>query len=636
MICPHCQRENPTAARFCMNCGAELILYCDSCKTELPHGARFCMHCGQPVIMSTLTDATRLNRLAATTPSPLVKKVRAASHLQGERRVVTILFVDVVGSTQLSQHVDIETWTSIMNGAFDRIAPLIYRYEGTIARLLGDSLLAFYGAPVAHEDDPIRAVHSALAFISAGREYAEAIRQEYGVEFAIRVCINTGEVIIGAVQDDLKYEFTAMGGAVNLVSRIKFAAQPMTVLISENTYPFIAPVFECADLGSIPIKGLINPVYVYQVHGPRGQPGQLRGVAGLKSPMVGRENELAALNQLCDTVQAGVGRMALIVGGPGLGKSRLIAEWKAVACVGFAQSDVGGGASPLGWVDGHSLSFGQGSAYHLLIDLLRSIILIPEAAGEPETRAALLALTEDLFGESALDVYPYLGHLLSINLTGEALERVELGDPQALRTQYLQAFRRLFQVLSTRRPLVLVLEDLHWADPSSTELLIELLPLASTAPILFCLVTRPERDLPGWKLVTAAREIMGGSMLELRLQALSETDSRQLVANLLTIEALPARVRNIILKKSDGNPFFVEEVIRMLIDQGAIVQENGDWVVGKEIMDLDIPDNLQGLLLARIDRLPEEVKHTLRVAAVIGRQFPKKVLARVLEEDQNR
>jgi class 3 adenylate cyclase len=603
---------------------------------ELPPDARFCMHCGQPVIVSTPSDETRLTRLAAAAPNPLAEKARAASHLPGERRVVTTLFVDVVGSTLLTEQVDVEAWTAIMNGAFDCIAPLIYRYEGTIARLLGDSLLAFYGAPVAHEDDPVRAVHTALALISVVHEYAEEIRQEYGVEFAIRVCINTGQVVVGAVQEDLKYEYTAMGGAVNLVSRIKFAARPMTVLISENTHRFISPMFECTDLGPISIKGITDPVRVYQVHGPRARPGQIRGLAGLRSPMVGRDTELAVLTQLCDAVRAGLGRAALIVGEPGLGKTRLIAEWNATISSEHAQTDTAVPSKPPLWVQGGCLSFGQGFAYHLLIDLIRSVIRIPEAAGEPKTRTALLALTEDLFGESALEVYPYLGHLLSVNLTGAALERMQLRDPQALRTGYLKAVRQLLQALSTRRPMVLVLEDLHWADPSSIGLLIELLPLVFAAPILFCLVTRPERDTPGWKLVTAAREIIGGSLTELTLNPLSETNSRKLVANILKIEALPARVRNTILKKSEGNPFFVEEVIRMLIEQGAIVQNNGDWIAGSEIGSVDIPDNLQGLLLARIDRLPDNVKHTLRVAAVIGRQFPKKVLARVLGEDGGR
>ena len=634
MNCPHCQTKNPPTARFCLNCGNALILKCSICQTELPPDSRFCMHCGQPLIVSTPIDENRLNRLVASVPNPLAKKIHEAIHLLDERRVVTALFVDVVGSTALSEQLDVESWTAIMNGAFDRIAPVIYVYEGTISRLLGDSLLAFYGAPVAHEDDPLRAVRTALDLIAVGQEYAEEIRREYGVEFAIRVCINTGQVIIGAVQENLKYEYTATGGALNLVSRIKFAAQPMTVLISEKTYPFVSPVFECADLGAISVKGTTTPVNVYQVYGPKANPVQSRGLTGLHSPMVGRNAELATLAQLCDAVQAGVGRGALVIGEPGLGKTRLIAEWKTASSADQRSTDIESPSLATFWVEGRCLSFGQGIAYHLLVDLIRSILRSPEAVGEAKTHTALLTLTENLFGKSDMEVYPFLAHLLSLNLTGAALERVKLLEPQAIRTQYLKAIRLLLQTISTQRPIVLVLEDLHWADPSSTGLLIDILPLASTAPILFCLVSRPERDTPGWKLVTAAREIMGGSLTEVTLDALSETNSRKLIANILKIEALPSQVRKTILSKSEGNPFFVEEVIRMLIDQGAIVQKNGDWVAGKEIGSVNIPNNLQGLLAARIDRLPENVKHTLRVAAVIGRQFPRKVLARVLGEDE--
>jgi len=281
-------------------------------------------------------------------------------------------------------------------------------------------------------------------------------------------------------------------------------------------------------------------------------------------------------------------------------------------------------------VTGQCLSYGQGLAYHLLIDLLHSLIGVRAAAAEAETRAALHALTEELFGDSALEVYPYLGHLLSVHLEDEAQERVKQLDPQALQAQYLAALRQLLQKLVKRQPLGLILEDIHWADPSSTELIIKLLPLTSEAPILFCFVTRPEHDVPGWKLVTTAREQMGASLTEIDLRTLSDDDSQQLIANLLEIEALPERIRRLILKRAEGNPFFVEEVIRMLIDREAIVQQENRWVVQKEIEAVEIPDTLHGLLLARIDRLPADAKHTLRVASVIGRQFSVKVLDEVL------
>jgi predicted ATPase len=268
----------------------------------------------------------------------------------------------------------------------------------------------------------------------------------------------------------------------------------------------------------------------------------------------------------------------------------------------------------------------------LLLDLLRSILSVSAAAGEAEARGALEARTNDLFGDAALEVYPYLAHLLSLQLSGAALERVQALDPQALQAQYLASMRRLLQTSATRKPLGLILDDIHWADPSSTDLLTKLMPLVNESPICFCFVTRPDRDAPGWKLVTTARESLGTSLTEINLQPLSDADSRQLVSNLLEIESLPDNIRTIILRKAEGNPFFVEEVIRMLIDRGAIVKQGDGWVAGKEIENVEIPDNLQGLLLARIDRLPEEVKRTLRVASVIGRQFSVKVLEQVLRK----
>jgi class 3 adenylate cyclase len=581
------------------------------------------MHCGQSLRTTTAVDADRHARLASTAPPSLIDKVRASSDLSGERRVVTVLHVDVVGSTALAEQLDLETWMTVINGAFERITPIIYLYEGTIAHLVGDALLAFFGAPVAHEDDPLRAVRAALDLIEVAGSYAEFVRQEYGVEFTIRACLNTGPVIMGSVGDDLKYEYNPVGGVVNLATRLKFAAEPMTATISENTYRFVEPLFDCVNLGEIEVKGKPEPVYAYQVIGRKAEPGQVRGLAGLESPMVGRDAELASLVQLCETVRAGLGRAVLIIGEPGLGKTRLISEWKA------AMNRVGDEPSTQ-WAEGQGLSYGQGLAYHLILDLLHSLVQVPTGVGEHEICVSIQSFAEDLFGDSAMEVYPYLCHLLSLQLEGQALEQVRSLDPQALQAHYLTSLSRLVKALATDHPLVIVLEDLHWADPSSIKLLIRLLPLVSEAPILFCLVTRPEQDTPGWKLVTSAREILGGGLTEMTLDALTEIDSRQLVSNLLEIEALPDDVRSHILHKAEGNPFFVEEVIRMLIDRGAIIQENGNWIAGAQIEEVDIPDNLQSLLLARIDRLPDEVKHTLRVASVIGRQFPLRVLERVL------
>ena len=632
MKCPQCQTDNPKEARFCLNCGAVMIQQCSNCQAELLPDARFCMHCGHPARTRTADDEAHLNRLTAAAPAPLAEKVRAAAELSGERRIVTVLHVDVVKSTALAEEVGDEVWAAIMTGAYDRFAQAIYLYEGTIARLLGDALVAFFGAPVMHEDDPIRAVGAALDLLNIAKDYANEVRREHGIDFAVRACLNTGPVVIGPVGSDSRYDFTPVGGVVNLAARIKFAAHPMTVLISDNTYPFISPIFECVDLGLIEVMDRREPVRVYQVLESKGVPGSVRGLAGFESPMVGREEELASLLMLYDAVRAGLGRGALITGEPGMGKTRLIREWKTAV---MAESPMPSSR----WVEGRCLSYGQALAYHLIADLLYSLIGVPKAASEPETHLALISLLESLFGKAETsselqEVYPYLGHLLSLELEGDALDKVQSLDPQTLQTRYLFALRQLFLGITSLHPLVLILEDLHWADPSSVDLLIKLLPIASSAPLLFCLVTRAERDTPGWKLVIAAREILGGSLTEISLEALSETESRQMVANLLEIEALPEKSRTLILRKSEGNPFFVEEVIRMLIDREAIIQKNGDWIAGENIAKIEIPDNLQGLLLARIDRLPDDVKFTLRVASVIGRQFPVKVLEQVLGEKE--
>jgi len=351
--------------------------------------------------------------------------------------------------------------------------------------------------------------------------------------------------------------------------------------------------------------------------------------------MVGREKELVTLNRMCEAVRAGLGRAVLIVGEPGLGKTRLIQEWqKAVkgeqtsATYSLPTEKLPWGQ----WVTGRCTSYSQAVAYQLIIDVVRNLTGVTAGSDEPETRSALIRLTTELLGDEMMEVYPYIGHMLSLKLEGEAAERAEINDPQALQTQYLQAVERLFLGCMKKNPLVLVLEDLHWADGTSIELLIKLLPLISSGPVLFCLVTRPERNSPGWRLVGAAREQLGGSLTEINLNALSEKDSRTLVANLLELESLPRRVRELILQKAEGNPYFVEEVIRMLIEGGSIFNRDGTWVASKEISERDIPDNLQGLLLARIDQLPPEARYTLLVASVIGRNFPVRVLSEVMGE----
>ncbi|HKQ75815.1 MAG TPA: protein kinase [Blastocatellia bacterium] len=631
LTCPGCKSINPGLARFCLNCGGSLFTHCVNCRTETPPGARFCMSCGQQVGGVTPADNARQAHLAAATPSSLANKIREAvrpiSEMTHERRVVTALLADLSVSDASGRRIDPEDWSEVLNRALDRLSAVIYHYEGAIALLMGNSMLAFFGAPVAHEDDPARAVRAALDMLNEARKLDAELRRERDIELDARVGINTGTVILGNVSSDLKFEFTVMGDTVNLAAIAQSAARPMSAVFTENTWRRVAPVFDCVEFGSLEVKGRAELVRAYEARGSRTETTRAHGVAGLESPMVGRDAELTALMRLSAAARAGVGRVAVVIGEPGLGKTRLITEWKT-ADGGSGGNDETG----LQWATGRALSYGQNHAYHLLVSLLRSLLGVSATADEAELRRALSLGAERLLGNSAMEVYPYLGHLLSLRIEESALKSLRRLNPQALQSQYLMALRRLVQAMASERPLALMLEDIHWADPSSIELLIKLMPLASESPVLFCFVTRPESSAAGWKLVTTARDVMGARLTEMTIKELSESDSQQLVFNLLGVQPLSDQMRSLILKKAEGNPFFVEEVLRMLIDQGALVKSGDQWTVSGEVADVEIPDNLQGLLMARIDRLPDEAKQILRVASVIGRQFSVKVLEQVLEK----
>jgi len=572
------------------------------------------------------TAAARLARIAAAAPAPLVDKMRAAK-LTGERKVVTALFADVVGSTTLAESMDPEDWTQIINEAFDLMGKAIFRYEGTIAQLQGDALLAFFGTPVAHEDDPERAVRAGLDMIAAIDEYAAQLKRTHGIDFRIRAGINTGPVIVGNVGSDLRYEYTALGDAVNVAARVQTAAQPGQVLISAMTQRFVAVTFDFEDLGDVQVKGKTEPVHLYRVLAVLAEPGRKRGLdaVGLSSPLVGRAAELKTLTDLFEVVQAGRGRLAVILGEPGLGKSRLLAELKAAIGADTNATD-----APA-WIEGRCVSYGRALPYHLVFDLVWSLLGIPRGETADVPRAQIDQHLDELLGADAADVAPYLAHLLGLALSAAETERVQL-DPETLQGRYVSAMARVLRARADHGPVVLVAEDIHWADPASVEILIQLVPLLTPQPVLGLFVGRVETDAPGWRLVSQIKAGFGDAATEIRLQPLDDAASRELVANLLEIESLPEDVRTAILTRSEGNPFFVEEVIRMLIGRGAIVQAGDHWTATEAIGSVEIPDTLHGLLLARIDQLPESAKRSLRVAAVIGRQFQVRVLERVLDQ----
>ncbi len=634
MKCPNCSHNNLPEAKFCENCGQPMERICPNCHTPVNPDAKFCHNCGHQLSgveaearPAKPTRSQSLDALRRSAPEAMAGKILAErERMQGERKLVTALFADIVGSMSLAEAMDPEDWREIVGGAHQRVSQAVYTYEGTIAQLLGDGVLAFFGAPLAHEDDPERAIRAGLSLLDAIRTYASELRAAGRADdFQVRVGLNTGLVVVGDIGTDLHMEYLAVGDTVNLAARVQSAAEPGELLVTDNTYKLATGLFEFEDQGEIEVKGKTDPIHVFRVLEESHGAVRRRGISGLESPLVGRTREFATLNQTIEEVRRGSGSIVSLVAEAGLGKSRLIAEWRR-AVIEL------GAIAPGHWFEGRCVSYGASMAHHLSTDLIRSLIGATPGTSMEATRQALRTRLETLAGAELAEVYPFLGHLLGLELEDDMAARVKYLEGQALQAKYVVAFQQLLRCMAAEQPTVMICEDVHWADPSSVELGLQVMPIVPEIPLVVVLVSRPDKESPGWRMIELAREVAGAGALELHLAPLTEQDSRQLVSNLLKVEALPDDLRAMILSKAEGNPFFVEEVIRMLIDQGQIASEEGQWKVAGNLESLDIPDTLQGVLMARIDRLPEDAKRTLQVASVIGRQFRASILEEVLRE----
>ena len=545
--------------------------------------------------------------------------------MQGERRIVTMLFCDVSGSTAAAEALDPEEWAEIMNGAFEHLIAPVYRYEGTLARLMGDAILAFFGAPIGHEDDPQRAVLAGLDILKGIAPYREDVKSKWGLDFNVRVGINTGLVVVGEVGSDLRVEYTALGDAINLASRMEQTAQLGTIQISEDTHKLVAPLFEFEELGGIQVKGKSEPVEAYRVLGPRAKPGRSRGIEGLDSPLVGRDQQVASLRGAVSELRQGRGQIVSLMGEAGLGKSRLIAELRkeledegAIRANGVASGEAGPGLS---WHEGRSLSCESSKPYAPFVNLSNSYLELSSEHKQEEGYAKVRARIAELLPGRVAETAPFIAALLDVDVTGEELERIRHLRPPQLREGVFRAIQEVFEALALTRPCVLVLEDLYWSDSTSLDLLEQLMPLTDRADFMILSLFRPQRQEPSWRFHELAQRDYQHRYSSVVLEPLNEDDSRALVANLLAIEDLPEAVRGPILSKAEGNPFFVEEVIRSLLDAELVVREDSRWRATREIENIAVPDTLAGVITARLDRLDEQSRHVLQTALVIDREF---------------
>jgi predicted ATPase/class 3 adenylate cyclase/Tfp pilus assembly protein PilF len=611
LICSTCSHKNASGAATCERCGAPLEAGCPNCGHPVPAGNRFCGQCGSPLPEPKQPAKTRgLNELM---PVSLAQKIRtAATEVVGERREVTVLFVDIANSTADAHRLDSEEMFLILDEALRLMAEVVFKYEGTIDKYTGDGLMALFGAPLTHENDPERAVQAALEIQRVLEPLQARVSREYGLDFQARIGVNTGSVIAGQVGGELRMEYTVMGDTVNLANRLQQAAQPGTVLVSFSTFQRTRPLFLYEALTPFPVTGKPHPIRAFQPLGAREQKGQPRGLPGLGVPMIGREDALTSTKDtLAEMCQEHRCRVVLITGQAGVGKSRLLREFRAAAArsgVSFYQSVCQNlmRVKPMG----------------LATSLLRDIVQLTDRE-RPETQSEILAAYLDYTGLGEMDVMPYLIHLLGLEQVDPAQEhRLRQLDNVALSQLTFAALRQVLVAEARIAPTVLVFEDLHWVDPASQDFIEYLIRSVEDEPLMLVLISRDTQEGSAIQSLRAAVHQFGERPVELKLSPLSSQKTELLVDHLLQIPHTEA-LKQLIVQRAEGIPFFAEEIVRVLIEGEGIIPSNGNWQSTSRARELmhKVPGTLNGLILARFDRLPPEMRRMLQKASVLGPSF---------------
>lgn len=626
--CRVCSYRNPDHVRTCLNCGTAIGLICPGCGQIVPAQSKFCNQCGTRLPESQPTPAVSPEldewgqSLDAYLPTALAEKIRlAAVKLEGERREVTVLFLEVVNFRESSHQLDSEDVYLFIDEAISLLIEVVYKYEGTIDKFTGAGLMALFGAPVTHENDPERAIRAALEMLTVIQPLHARLKQTHAFDFQVRVGINTGPVIAGKLGSNLHTEYTVTGDTVNLASRLVSAAEPGTVLVNAVTYQRTRLFFEFQALPLLTVKGILQPIRTYRPVGLLTPSGLVRGLPRLQAHMIGRATELAQLqNALVQVRQYGHNRIALITGEAGLGKSRLVAEFRRTLT-----------GSEIRVYQGNCLTYARSTSLCVVTELLRDIVELPEPAPSETQQKALHAYLNRLNLPQA-EILPYLTQVLGLfQADPKTEERLRLLDAPILQQQIHAVLRQIFLAEARLGPAILIFEDLHEVDAASRDFLEYLIQTTADVPLLLILVSRQLERQTLLQPLVAAAEQEPERLVDLPLQALSEVEGPLLVDQLIpqaTTEASTLKLR--IAERARGNPFYVEEIIRMLIDQGGLIYSpaSGAWQVMPQSTQIlnEVPGTIQGLLLARFDRLPEGVRQTLQRAAVLGFSFPVSLL----------
>ncbi|MGD2043059.1 MAG: adenylate/guanylate cyclase domain-containing protein, partial [Acidimicrobiia bacterium] len=611
MRCTSCGHDNARDARFCSHCGHPLTISCQVCGTAAEPDDRFCRNCG-----SALTDEPSPESetppgedLSRYLPEELLAKMRSAREgrsMEGERRTVTMLFADIQGSTSSAERLDPEDWAEIMNGAFEHLIAPIYRYEGTLAQLRGDAVLAFFGAPIAHEDDPVRALRAGLEMVESMAAYSDEVEENWGFPTHVRVGINTGLVVVGAMGSDLRVEYTALGDAINVAARMEQTADADTVRVTDRTLSLTGGLFETEELGAVEVKGKAEPVTSHRVLRYLGEHR-----VGDQPAIVGRRAELDQLAEIRARLLAGSGHIVSIIAEAGVGKSRLITEFEVETASSVQLAHRFDQVGEANWLSGASHSYESGKPFSTISDTLNRWWSVAGGAAD-------FARIEEALATEGLDdpdLAAYLAHVSGVESSETAAHFIGGLDTRVLNARANQAVVSYFEALAKRRPTFVVLEDLHWSDDLSLVLVETLLGLTETAPLWLIVTMRPYRDEAAWRILQVADRNHHHRHSSIELERLDTGESSALLDSLLEIEGLSPGAKQGILDRSEGNPLYIEQMAMAIRDLGP-----------EGLTEAFVPSSLSGLLTARLDRLEEDTRYLVQMASVLGSEFDRQML----------
>jgi class 3 adenylate cyclase/tetratricopeptide (TPR) repeat protein len=609
MKCPNCGFNNPDGSKFCRDCGASLKqnIACLNCGSSHPPGSKFCTDCGHNLRESD-SDKTFQHKQDIIHVPDLISDDNPSTPIviESERKYVTVLFSDLTGYTAMSEKLDPEEVKEITSNIFGKISKIVTNYDGFIEKYAGDAVMAVFGAPKSHEDDPIRAIIAAREIHQVVNKLSPDVKKRIGQSISMHTGINTGLVVTGEV-DLVRGTHGIAGDTINLAARLSSLAAPGEILVDVDTCRKAEGLFNFEYKETTNVKGKTEPVKVYEVLSQKDKPVTIRRLSGLRADLVGRKIELGELTNALKNLKQGKGRIFSICGGAGTGKSRLVEEVKATLDINKVQ-----------WIEGHAYAYSKNIPYFPLIDLLNRLFYINENDPSEKVKEKLESGIESLVANKE-DVIPYLGVLYSLKYPG-----TEDISPEHLKSLLQIAVLTILSALAQKAPTVFFLEDLHWADLPFVEMIRRACMEIRHPAIVLCAYRPSFSLLTGHQMNSIRRHYH-----EIHLQDLSLSEAHDMLESLLGTGGIPPDLNRWIQSKTEGNPFYLEELVNSLIDANILIRDNGNWKLTKTITETDIPSSLHGLISGRLDRLEAQTKRILQEASVIGRDFLYEILKRI-------